>query len=71
MMYFKVPGHLDQKTLYKPNCKKRIPNGYFLIANELLTPSECRRINAPSELLTPVNVKKTETYRMFGARFEK
>lgn len=69
-MYYKVPAYLQDKPCYKPNTIRRIPNGYYLIANELLTPAECKRINAPIDLLTPVTVKKTECYTMFGARFE-
>ena len=70
MMYYKVPAYLQDKPCYKPNTTRRIPNGYYLIANELLTISECKRINAPIDLLTPVTVKKTECYTMFVARFE-
>ena len=76
MKYLQVPASLDQKQLYYPKrtsnhgYSKKIPNGYFLIAHELLTVSECKRINAPAELLTPVEIKKTKTYWCFGARFQ-
>ena len=39
------------------------------LANELLTLSECRHINAPIEKLEKVTMKKTDAYHMFGARF--
>ena len=77
MQYYKVPEKLDQRTLYHPKKENKngyspkIPNGYFLIANELLTGAECKRINAPIELLQPMTIKKTDCYFMFGARFEK
>lgn len=70
MKYYKVPASMDQKKCYKPNTTHRIPNGYFLIANELLTLSECKRINAPINKLFPIEIKKTQTYFFFGARFE-
>lgn len=77
MQYYKVPKSLDQKRLYHPRkesksgyCPK-IPNGYFLIANELLTGAECKRMNAPITLLQPITIKKTDCYFLFGARFEK
>lgn len=70
MKYYKVPRKLDGMMLYKPgNWPVRIPNGYSLIRNELLTEAEARRMNAPIHLLEAVTIKKTETYRMFGARF--
>lgn len=70
MKYYKVPKALDQKPLYtcKNNIRQR--NGWFLIANELLTEAECKRRNAPIKKLIPVTIKKTNTYSMFGARFE-
>lgn len=76
MKYLQVPASLNQKQLYYPKkansrgYSKKIPNGYYLIARELLTASECKRINAPAELLTPVEIKKTQTYWCFGARFQ-
>ena len=71
MQYYKVPADLQDKPCYKSNKANRIPNGYYLIANELLTPSECKRINAPIDLLESVTIKKTACFTMFGARFER
>ncbi len=70
MKYYRVPEKLDQKQLYTIKNGHRFPNGYFLIANELLTEAKCRKINAPIEKLEPVEIKKTKTYWCFGARFE-
>lgn len=69
MVYYKVPPALQDAPCYRPNVFPRIPNGYYLIANELLTMPECRRINAPIGKLEKVTMKKTGTYHMFGARF--
>ena len=71
MLYYKVPAKLQDKPCYKPGENRKIPNGYYLIANELLTAAECKRINAPIKLLEPVTMKKTNCYCMFGARFAK
>lgn len=71
MNYYHVPAKLQDKPCYKPNKAHRIPNGYYLIANELLTAAECKAINAPIDLLEPVTIKKTDTYKMFGARFKR
>lgn len=71
MLYYRVPANMDNKPLYKRNTSPgpRCLNGWFLIGGELLTPAECRNRNAPVERLEPVNVKRTETYFCFGARF--
>lgn len=70
MLYYMVPGALDQKPLYRPGNGPRRPNGWILIANELLTPYEARTRNAPIDKLVSVNIKKSQTYTMFGARFQ-
>lgn len=78
MLYYRVPANMDGKTLYKKieppkgahtMYKPLFPSGYYLIGGELLTPAECRKLNAPTHLLEAVNVKKTEVYNSFGARF--
>ena len=69
MQYYKVPASMQDHPCYKPNKPRRIPNGYYLIAHELLTPAEAKRINAPVEKLDYIAVKKTDTYNCFGARF--
>ena len=78
MLYYRVPEKLDGKQLFKQAAKAPegvtlykplTPNGWHLIAGELLTLAECRRMNAPIRLLQPVNVKRTEIYFFFGGRF--
>lgn len=69
MYYYRVPPELDQKPCYQKVYKYK-RNGYFLIANELLTTTEAKKMNAPTHLLEVVNIPKTKTYFIFGARFE-
>jgi hypothetical protein len=70
MIYYKVPRALDQKPLYKKSYKPyRELNGWFLIANELLTETECRKRNAPIKLLERVEIKRNKVYFCFGARY--
>lgn len=76
MTYYQVKPEYDGKTLYKKCGDRgyrngyRIPNGYNLIANELLTGKEVEKLNVPQMCVDPVNIKKTETYFCFGARFQ-
>ena len=69
MTYYLVPASMDQKPLYRAGNGPRRRNGWFLIGNELLTAAECKRRNAPVHLLQPVQLKKTQIYFCFGARF--
>lgn len=71
MQYYQVPAALDQTPLYRAGNGPRRLNGWQLIGGELLTAAECKRINAPVEKLTPVQIKKTAVYICFGARFER
>lgn len=68
MKYFRVPVSLADKPCYSL-VKPTTPNGWYLIAGELLTLAECKRMNAPIDRLEPVEIKKTEVYNAFGARF--
>ena len=64
MVYYKVKGNADQTP--------RIINGKrssILIGRELYTPGEYRKLGNRPELFEVVNVKKTNTFFMFGARF--
>lgn len=59
MQYYQVPASMDQKLCYKPSHagnSARIPNGWFLIGGELLTPAEAKHRNAPVHLLQPVQI---------------
>lgn len=76
MTYYQVKPEFDGKTLFKKQGQRgysnvgRVPNGYNLIANELLTEKEVKKLNVPQMCVDPVNVKKSEVYFCFGARFQ-
>lgn len=76
MTYYQVKSEFDGKQLYKKQGQRgyssvyRVPNGYNLIANELLTGKEMEKLNVPQVCVDPVNVKKSEVYFCFGARFQ-
>ena len=65
MTYYRVKGTADQTP--------RILNGKrnsILIGKELYTPAEYRKLGNRPELFEAVSIKKTDTFFMFGARFE-
>ena len=72
MKYYRVKPEYDGKQLYKREHKSgaKIPNDYSLIAHELLTEKEAEKLNVPQTCVDPVNVKKSQVYICFGARFE-
>ena len=76
MKYYRVKPEFDGKTLYKKQRQRgysstyKVPNGYNLIANELLTEKEVEKLNVPQICVDPVNLKKSEVYFCFGARFQ-
>lgn len=71
MIYYKVKKQFDGKQCFKPNTGDRlIPNGWNLIANELITPYEMKARNVNERYTEKVTIKKTNTYFCFGARFE-
>ena len=72
MKYYSVKPEYNGKQLYKSEHKSgaKIPNGYSLIAHELLTEKEAEKLNVPQTCVDPVNVKKSQVYICFGARFE-
>lgn len=76
MKYYQVKPEFDGKQLYKKQGQRgynnvyKIPNGYNLIANELLTEKEVEKLNVPQVCVNPVNVKKSEVHFYFGARFQ-
>ncbi len=61
MIYYRVREEFDQR---------RLPKFDFLIANELYTTRERRELPISDEAFEKVNVPKTRTYWLFGARFE-
>ena len=60
MLYYRVRKEYDQ---HKRN------DGDILVQNELYTPKEKERYNIPDKCLEIVEVKKTDIYWFFGARF--
>ena len=76
MTYYQVKPEFDGKTLYKKQGQKgyssvcKVPNGYNLVANELLTGKEMEKLNVPQMCVNPVNVNKNKVYFFFGARFQ-
>lgn len=71
MLYYRVKPEYD--NLRKFNRKKRTWEGIW-IGNELYTPKELekiakRSIPVETKYFEPVEVKKTEIYFFFGARF--
>lgn len=61
MKYYKVKPEADNK--YNKD------RTYFFVGGELLTEKEKEKYCCPDAFVDPVNVKKTETYWFFGARF--
>jgi len=59
MKYFRVKKEYDNKFI----------GSRALVQNELYTEKEVERRNIPRSYLDEVEVKRTETYWSFGARF--
>ena len=69
MKYYKVKPEYDNRTRYTWNNKKQgVPNS-ILIANELYTPCEFRRIANCPTWFDMVDIPKNRVYFFFGARF--
>ena len=62
MKYYKVLPQYDQK-------RTRKNNGYFHIANELITEKELEKYGYIKECCKIVNIPKSQIYWFFGARF--
>ena len=65
MLYFKVKEQYDNFNIFK--------NGKFniaLVSNELFTEKELLKNNIPVAYTTKIEIPKTQTYFMFGARFQ-
>lgn len=54
---------------YRANEYRDFSDGTVLVKNELLTEKEKVSSGYPEAWFTPVEVKKSETYWFFGARF--
>ena len=71
MLYYKVKEQYDNKRIYKRNNKGQLVYNGFLVGNELLTQKELEKLgNVCLDWFQKVNVKKTDTYFFFGARFQ-
>ena len=64
MIYYRVKKEYDQ---INKNEKKR--DGNIYIGGELYTPGEIRRERLNSSYMEKIEIKKTATFWMFGARF--
>lgn len=60
MTYFKIKATADQR--------KR-SDGSIYIANELYTPKEKEKYNIPIAYYDTIEIPKSKTFFMFGARF--
>lgn len=61
MKYYKVKPEADNK--YNKD------RTHFFVGGELLTEKEKEKYCCPDAFVDPVEIKKTETYWFFGARF--
>ena len=72
MTYYRVKPQYDQKTRYKwNNHHQGVSDHTILIANELYTPAEFRKLANCPAWFEEVNIAPKNTYWFFGARFEK
>ena len=68
MEYYRVRPQYGDKVRYTWNNHHQGVSNGFLVANELYTPCEFKRLaNCPS-WFEKVNIPKTKTYHFFGAR---
>lgn len=70
MLYYKVPACMDNKRVFKKKKNYLYYTGMFYIKDSLWTPAECKKYGFDTSKMIPVNIKKTETYCFFGARFD-
>ena len=70
MLYYRVKPEYDNKDVYKLNNKGYWEYNGFLVGNELLTQKELEKLGKVNlDWFEKVNIKKTDTYFFFGARF--
>ena len=68
MLYYRVKPQYGDKTRYTWNNHHQGVSNGCLVANELYTPCEFKKLaNCPS-WFEKVNIPKTKTYHLFGAR---
>lgn len=68
MRYYRVKPEYDNKTRYVWRYGQGVPNG-VLLANELYTPAEYRKLANYYAWFEEVEVPKNRTVIEFGARF--
>ena len=64
MIYYKVKKEYDQKSK-----NERIMDGSIYIADEIYTAGEVKRQGLNLKYMDKVEIKKTDTFWAFGARF--
>ena len=72
MLYYRVKPQYDNKKRYRwNNHGQGVADGSILVANELYTPGEFRKIANCPAWFEKVNISKRNIFFFFGARFEK
>ena len=72
MLYYRVKPLYDNKKRYRwNNHGQGVADGSILVANELYTPGEFRKIANCPAWFEKVNISKRNIYFFFGARFAK
>ena len=71
MTYYRVKPEYDNKVRYTWNNHGQGVSNSILIANELYTPREYAKIANYHGWFEKVEIKKSNIYFFFGARFEK
>ena len=69
MKYYRVKSQYDNKTRYKWNNHHQGVPDSILIANELYTPKEFKKLANCPEWFEVVEISKRSVYWLFGARF--
>lgn len=67
MIYYQVPKVLDGKCVIVLHKKRTYQ--HYLVAYELYTEKECKKLGIPLEKLCKVYISRKSIYWFFGARF--
>lgn len=71
MMYYKVkPEHDNERKFVYAGSEYKMKKDGILIANELYTPRERKKIANSDRFFDIVEIPKSKTYRFFGARLK-
>ena len=73
MTYYRVKADCDQRTKYVfvGNSTHYAKENGILVAGELYTPAERKRIANADKFFEKVRISSRKTYWFFGVRFEK